>query len=150
MRSYGVPSAKGPKRSAVPLRLPNRYVSDRRPHRRGHPQAGRGGESADAGPVLEDGAAPQEPDTDHDLRGDPGHVGLDGPLRPLAHDRLEAVGRDDGEQRRPQPHQDVSAEPGRLLRELALPTEGAGQRRGEQQAEDQLALRWHGRIIPHR
>ena len=30
----GVPSASGPKRSSSPLRLPNRYVSDRRPHRR--------------------------------------------------------------------------------------------------------------------
>ena len=71
---------------------------------------------------------PEKADAGYDLGGDPGRVELEASAserRPR--ERFEAVGRDQGKERRAEAEQDVRPEPGRLVAGLPLETDRAAQ-----------------------
>ena len=87
--------------------------------RRDEPESRRGGEAADREPLADDRAGSEEADAAHDLRCDPRRVGADD--RAAVHEELvEAVGRDEREQRRADATSEVRAQARLPLAQLAL------------------------------
>ena len=83
----------------------------------------------DRQPVPDDGAAPQEPDPGDDLGSQPAQVRTDS--------RAEPVGRDQGEEARPDGQEHVRSEAGRLVVQLTLSPDGATEHGCQQQPAEE-------------
>ena len=84
---------------------------------------------------ADDGARPEKTDAGDDLGRDPRRVELQAAApQSRPRERLEAVGRDQGEKRRPETEQDVRPEPGGLVADLALEADGAAQHDRQEEA----------------
>jgi hypothetical protein len=73
--------------------------------------------------LLDDRPGPQEPDTGYDLSRDPGGIG--GDTNTLSFEHFEAVGADEGEERRAESHEDVGPESGGLIEILTFEADQA-------------------------
>src|SRR5581483_2971315 len=111
----------------------------RQPDGRTGPQAGGCGQAPDRRSFFQDGAGAEEADADHDLRRDAGHVDLVVGRVSAGHVGIEAVDRDQAEQRGSQPDGDVGAQTGGLAGDLALDTDGAHEGDGDEESNDDVA-----------
>src|ERR687893_1801176 len=92
--------------------------------------------------AANDGASPEKTDAGDDLGRDPRRVELQAAApKSRPRERLEAVGRDQGEERRPEAEQDVRPETGGLVADLALEADGAAQHNRQDEAQGYLPVR---------
>src|SRR5439155_8620277 len=101
--------------------------------------AGGGGEAADVGALLDDGAGAEEPDAHHHLRRHARDVDLVVGVGPDTHVPVEAVDGDDAEQGGADGHRDVRTQAGRLVGDLALEPHDTTQHDGQHQAQHEVA-----------
>jgi len=106
---------------------------------RGHePDAGSAGETVHGAPLHDDRAAAEEADTGYHLRGHARGVERDALA---AEDVVEAVGRDEDEQRGADGDEGMSAEAGRVVAPLALKADRGAEHQRQRQPGDLISKR---------
>ncbi|GIU90463.1 MAG: hypothetical protein KatS3mg010_1562 [Acidimicrobiia bacterium] len=109
-----------------------------RPGRGGDPQRRGGGEAAHATRLLQDRAAAEEPDARRDVRGDPRDVDAEVRVGRAVREVVPGPHGDDAEEPGAEAQHQVGAQARVPAAELALGADARAERRGEEEAPDDL------------